>query len=68
MRWLRTRHCQHDVANLDWLLDCQHRVRHPFTGADPGGWGWTDLSGAVPDADDTAGALLACQALAWRTR
>jgi len=24
-----------------------------------GGWGWTNLSGAVPDADDTAGALLA---------
>ena len=49
-----------DVADLSWFLDCQHRVRHPFTGADPGGWGWTDLSGAVPDADDTAGALLAC--------
>ena len=32
---------------------------HPFTHAAPGGWGWTDLSGAVPDADDTAGALLA---------
>ncbi|MBI81650.1 MAG: squalene--hopene cyclase [Planctomycetaceae bacterium] len=44
---------------VDWLLSCQHRVRHPFTAADPGGWGWTDLSGAVPDADDTAGALLA---------
>jgi squalene-hopene/tetraprenyl-beta-curcumene cyclase len=43
----------------DWLLSCQHKVRHPFTGADPGGWGWTDLSGAVPDADDTPGALLA---------
>jgi squalene-hopene/tetraprenyl-beta-curcumene cyclase len=50
-----------DVADFEWLLDCQHRVRHPFTGADPGGWGWTDLSGAVPDADDTAGALLACR-------
>lgn len=49
-----------DVANLHWLLACQHRQRHPFTGADPGGWGWTDLSGAVPDADDTPGALLAC--------
>jgi len=51
-----------DVAALgctDWLLNCQHRVRHPFTGADAGGWGWSDLSGAVPDADDTAGALLA---------
>jgi len=53
-----------DVVNLDWFLDCQHRVRHPFTGADPGGWGWTNLSGAVPDADDTAGALLACRH--WR--
>ena len=38
---------------LDWLLGCQHRVRHPFTGAEAGGWGWSDLSGAVPDADDT---------------
>jgi squalene-hopene/tetraprenyl-beta-curcumene cyclase len=46
-------------ACRDWLLECQHRERHPFTGADPGGWGWTDLSGAVPDADDTPGALLA---------
>ena len=39
---------------VDWLLSCQHRIRHPFTGADAGGWGWSDLSGAVPDADDTA--------------
>src|SRR5688500_9431381 len=44
---------------LDWLLSCQHTKRHPFTGADPGGFGWSDLSGAVPDADDTAGAILA---------
>ncbi|MFO0870983.1 MAG: prenyltransferase/squalene oxidase repeat-containing protein [Pirellulales bacterium] len=44
---------------LNWLLQCQHLQRHPFTGADPGGWGWTDLSGAVPDADDTPAALLA---------
>ncbi len=49
---------------LDWLLSCQHFTRHPFTGADPGGWGWSDLSGAVPDADDTPGALLALDA--WR--
>lgn len=56
-----------DVAELeclDWVLDCQHRQRHPFTGAEPGGWGWTDLSGAVPDADDTPSALLALAA--WR--
>ncbi len=56
-----------DVGSLqcfDWLLSCQHTQRHPFTGADPGGWGWTDHSGAVPDADDTPGALLALDA--WR--
>lgn len=53
-------------AVLDWLLSCQHRVRHPFTGADPGGFGWSDLSGAVPDADDTPGALLALAA--WHRR
>jgi squalene-hopene/tetraprenyl-beta-curcumene cyclase len=47
------------LADLDWLLACQHNERHPFTGAEPGGWGWSDLSGAVPDADDTPGALLA---------
>jgi squalene-hopene/tetraprenyl-beta-curcumene cyclase len=43
---------------LDWLLSCQHTQRHPFTGAKSGGFGWSDLSGAVPDADDTPGALL----------
>jgi len=48
---------------LDWLLACQHQRVHPFTGAAPFGWGWTDLSGAVPDADDTPGALLALAAL-----
>ena len=46
-----------------WLLDQQHLVRHPFTGAAPGGWAWTDLPGGVPDADDTPGALLALRAL-----
>jgi len=44
---------------MRWHLHCQHRRRHPFTGAEPGGWGWTDLSGAVPDGDDTPGAMLA---------
>jgi squalene-hopene/tetraprenyl-beta-curcumene cyclase len=43
----------------DWLLKQQFKERHPYTGADPGGWGWTDLPGSVPDADDTAGAILA---------
>lgn len=46
-----------------WLLDQQYRERHPFTDAAPGGWAWTDLSGGVPDADDTPGALLALKAL-----
>ena len=32
---------------------------HPFTGARHGGWGWSDLSGSVPDGDDTSGALVA---------
>jgi squalene-hopene/tetraprenyl-beta-curcumene cyclase len=51
------------LVNTDWLLGCQHRVLHPFTHAAPGGWAWTDLSGGVPDADDTPGALLALAAL-----
>jgi squalene-hopene/tetraprenyl-beta-curcumene cyclase len=48
---------------IDWLLNCQVREVHPYTGAAPGGWGWSDLSGSVPDADDTPGALLALAAL-----
>jgi squalene-hopene/tetraprenyl-beta-curcumene cyclase len=48
-----------EVASLDWLLECQHSQVHAFTAAAPGGWAWTDLSGGVPDADDTSGALLA---------
>ena len=39
------------------------KTKHPFTGAKEGGWGWTDLQGAVPDADDTAGALVALHIL-----
>ena len=46
---------------VDWHLGCQHLVRHPFTGAEPGGWGWTNLTGAVPDSDDTPAAILALQ-------
>jgi squalene-hopene/tetraprenyl-beta-curcumene cyclase len=43
----------------EWLESQQYKVEHPYTLAPPGGWGWTDLPGGVPDADDTAGALLA---------
>lgn len=42
-----------------WLLRQQYQDVHPFTNAAPGGWAWTDLPGGVPDADDTAGALIA---------
>ncbi len=48
---------------LDWLLSCQYRSVHPYTQAAPGGWAWTNLPGAVPDADDTAGALVALHEL-----
>lgn len=51
------------IALRQRLLGLQTGRRHPFTGAAPGGWGWTDRPGAVPDADDTAGALLALHAL-----
>jgi squalene-hopene/tetraprenyl-beta-curcumene cyclase len=47
----------------DWLLNQQYRRVHPYTNAPPGGWAWTDLPGGVPDADDTAGALLALKNL-----
>ncbi len=53
---------QHDRLRT-WLLGQQYRVEHPYTGAAPGGWAWTDLPGGVPDADDTAGALLALRCL-----
>jgi squalene-hopene/tetraprenyl-beta-curcumene cyclase len=49
----------------DWLLKQQYKERHPYTGADPGGWAWTDLPGGVPDADDTPGAILALCNLGW---
>jgi prenyltransferase beta subunit len=48
-----------EIADLrDWILQRQYTTTHAFTGAEPGGWGWSHLPGAVPDADDTAGALL----------
>lgn len=51
------------VAVRRWLLTQQARVEHPYTGTKPGGWGWNHLSGSVPDADDTSGAILALQHL-----
>lgn len=46
-----------------WILGQQYLSEHPYTHAAPGGWAWTDLPGGVPDADDTAGALLSLLAL-----
>ena len=48
---------------VEWILGQQYRQRHPYTNAAPGGWAWTDLPGGVPDADDTAGAILALRSL-----
>jgi len=49
-----------DIAAMrEWLVGQQSTREHPFTHAAPGAWAWTPLSGGVPDADDTAGALLA---------
>jgi len=51
-------------ALRDWLLAQQYIREHPYTQAAPGGWAWTNLSGGVPDADDTAGALRALRRIA----
>jgi squalene-hopene/tetraprenyl-beta-curcumene cyclase len=37
----------------------QNERIHPFNGTGPGGWGWTNFSGSVPDGDDTPGVILA---------
>jgi len=67
---LETRSWKLDAGGADdaervakWLVKSQLKERNPFTGAAPGGWAWTDLSGGVPDADDTSGALLALRRL-----
>ncbi|MCQ2196022.1 MAG: squalene--hopene cyclase [Bacteroidaceae bacterium] len=48
-----------DEALTDIIKRNATQEVHPFTGAMPGGWGWSDLSGSVPDGDDTSGALVA---------
>ncbi|WP_372948342.1 prenyltransferase/squalene oxidase repeat-containing protein [Mariniphaga sp.] len=37
----------------------QTKSVHPFNGSRPGGWGWTNFPGSVPDGDDTPGVILA---------
>ena len=49
------------------LLKTQWQAEHPFTHAAPGGWGWTYEKGGVPDADDTAAALIALRQLGCDT-
>jgi len=46
-----------------WLLARQQRGPHPLIGGGAGGWPWGERPGAMPDADDTAGALLALRRL-----
>jgi prenyltransferase beta subunit len=64
---LSVRALGNDVINPEALANSiksnAFKHKHPFTGAKEGGWGWTNLSGSVPDADDTAGALIALHAL-----
>jgi squalene-hopene/tetraprenyl-beta-curcumene cyclase len=47
----------------DWILAQQYDKPHPLTHGAPGGWSWTDLTGGMPDADDTCGVLLALRRL-----
>jgi len=56
---LRAAGAEPPQSAVDWILANQTKAVHPFTHAAPGGWGWTDLSGSVPDGDDTSAALLA---------
>lgn len=47
----------------DHLKSVQNKQVHPFNGTPPGGWGWTNYTGSVPDCDDTPGAMLALMRL-----
>ncbi len=53
---------RHELSRI--IRSRQTKTIHQFTGAKPGGWGWTDFSGSVPDGDDTAAALIALAQLA----
>ena len=64
-RGRRPRIARYEGAILAWLLEQQYKERHPYTGADPGGWAWTDLPGGVPDCDDTPGACSPSES--WRS-
>ena len=59
---------QHREKLTGWLLAQQFNDTHPFTHSPPGGWSWTHHPGAVPDADDTSGVLLALYHLGDKKR
>ncbi len=48
---------------MDHFLSIQNKTKHAFNGTSPGGWGWTNFSGSVPDGDDTPGVMLALMRL-----
>ncbi len=52
----------------DHLKLIQNQKLHPFNGTGPGGWGWTNFSGSVPDGDDTPGVILALMKLQPKDR
>ena len=54
---------QERAATREWLLKQQVKTKSVYSNAAAGGWGWNHLSGSVPDADDTAGALVALREL-----
>lgn len=52
---------KNEIANI--IKNNATKDVHQFTGAPAGGWGWTNLTGSVPDGDDTSGALVALHKL-----
>jgi len=49
----------HQNQLVEHLISIQNKGIHPFNGTTPGGWGWTNFPGSVPDCDDTPGVILA---------
>jgi squalene-hopene/tetraprenyl-beta-curcumene cyclase len=49
----------YDAKTIDCLLDNQHSQQSPLTGLPIGGWAESDAIGALPNAVDTARALVA---------
>ena len=50
--------CVDRSAVASWISSQQHQHAHVYTASAAGGWAWSDLPGAVPDADDTSSALI----------